>query len=231
MKLVTSFAVLLLFTHILSAQATDDTKDLVAGGYLSFSTQNNAIPFSLISINGSPGYLYSNSNADLKDTYFNITPYIGKELSTRWLLGIQMVYAMERYKAFDVEVFGQSNTVDIRRNDNQYGLGLFGRYLINPDNKFIAFIQPHLNFSYVTGEDFQDETQTGGQNTYSFNLGTSGGVFYEISERFRLMTKIGVLGFMAGHWQDTESDEEKNFSSFATTLNFSNFSLGFEYKF
>ncbi|MBK9103216.1 MAG: hypothetical protein IPL92_01260 [Saprospiraceae bacterium] len=231
MKVVTSFAVLLFFTHILSAQTSDNAKDMVAGGYLSFNTQHNTIPIPLFNIAGIPGFLYSSRDSELTDTYFNFTSYVGKEVSPHWLLGIQLVYAMERYKAFDVETFGQTDTVDLRRNDNQYGLGLFGRFMINPESKFIAFIQPNLNFSYVSGRDFRDETETGGQNTYSFSLGASGGVLYEISDHFRLTSRIGVLSFTAGHWEDTESDEGNNFTSFGTTLNFSSLSFGFEYKF
>jgi hypothetical protein len=202
----------------------------VAGGYLSFNTQNNATPFPLVGIIG-PGSIYIRSNDDIKNTYFNFAPYIGKEVSFRWLLGIQLGYAMERYKAFDVEIFGQPYTVDIRQNENQYGIGVFGRYLINPENKFMAFIQPYLNYTYASEANFQDETQTGGRNTNAFSLGTSAGVLYDISEHFRITTRIGLLGFTAGHWQDTETDESSDFNSFATTLNFSSLSFGFEYKF
>lgn len=230
-KFILSVVVFVSFAHLLTAQADADSKNLVAGGYLSFNTQHNTIPIPLISIASIPGYIYSSRDSELTDTYFNFTSYIGKEVSPHWLLGTQLVYAMERYKAFDVETFGQTDTVDIRRKDNQYGLGLFGRFMINPESKFIAFIQPYLNFSYVSERDFIDEVQTGGQNTYSFSLGTSGGVLYEISDHFRLTSRIGVLGFTAGHWEDTESDEGNNFASFGTTLNFSSLSFGFEYKF
>ncbi len=232
MKLNFLAVIILLSSQILTAQETAPATNWIAGGSFSFSLQQNAQPISLIPYNGQVRII-SSGNSDIRNTYFSFTPYVGKELNANWILGLQLQYTMSRYTSNGVstDFLGQLDTFDVAQNENAYTIGLFGRYMFNPASKFVFFLQPYANYSLADEQYLSDDVVTDGLDSYAFGIGTSGGVLYNISDRWRLTSRIGLLGFTTGKWTDTETEESKTFSSFGASLSLSSLNLGFEYRF
>lgn len=225
------FAMLLSSSAITIAQDSAVQKSWVTGGSMSFSMQQNTQPISLLPFIGPVRILSANSD-DIRNSYFSFSPYIGKEVSANWILGLQLQYAMSRYKAEDVvEFLGQIDTFDVKQNENAYTIGVFARVMFNPESRFVFFLQPYANYSFVDEEYIRDGVVSDRLETYAISIGASGGVLYNISDRWRLTSRIGLLGFHTGKWTDTVTDESNTFSSFGASLNLSSLNLGFEYRF
>lgn len=230
MKLNFLVVIILLSSQILTAQETTPPTNWIAGGSVSFALQQNAQPFTLFPFIGQVR-IVSNSD-DARSTYFSFSPYAGKELSANWIMGLQLQYTMRRYRSDDViSILGQVDTFDVKQNEDAYTIGLFGRYMFNPESKFVFFLQPYANYSFVDEMQWRDEVITDELESYAISIGTSGGVLYNISDRWRLTSRIGLLSFVTGKWTDNESDESNTFSSFGASLSLSSLNLGFEYRF
>ncbi len=231
MKLNYLVVIMLLSAQSMTAQETTPTTNWIAGGSLGFSIQQNAPRNTFFPLVGQVRFV-SSSSQDSRNTYFSFSPYVGKELSANWILGLQLQYTMSRYRSDDViDFLGQLDTFDYAQNENAYTIGLFGRYMFNPESRFVFFLQPYANYSFVDEVQWNDDVITDELDSYAISLGTSGGVLYNISERWRLTSRIGLLGFTTGKWTDPESDESNTFSSFGASLSLSSLNLGFEYKF
>ncbi len=154
-KFLTLLVFLLCSTAITRAQEMDLPRSWITGGSINFSTQLNDGPLTFFNATGGGLFNSSSISRDSRYTYFNFTPYVGKEISRHWTIGLQMQYGFNNYKANDVPtipVFGQVlDTVNLKRNENQYAFGLFGRYVFNPDHKFKVFLQPYANVSIASG--------------------------------------------------------------------------------
>jgi hypothetical protein len=230
MKLNYLLVIILLSAQSMTAQETTPATNWIAGGSFSFAVQQNAQPFTLFPSIGQVRII-SNTD-DASATSFSFSPYIGKEVSAKWVLGLQLQYNMSRYTSEDVtSILGQQDTFDLKQNENAYAIGLFGRYMFNPESKFVFFLQPYANYSFVDEVQWRDEVITDELDSYAISVGASGGVLYNISDRWRLTSRIGLLTFVTGKWTDTDSDESNTFSSFGASLNLSNLNLGFEYRF
>lgn len=233
-KSILLIVIILSCIEITRAQENSLPNSWIAGGGLSFTMQQNDAPTVLSSSNGSFAFLYGSSAEESKNTTFRFSPYIGKEVSPHWVFGLQARYGIRRFRASDVLYnlsIGQSDTVDVKRNENHYGIGLFGRYVFNPDNQFVFYVQPGINYLVTDYVAFVDDIQDGKFESNSFDIGASIGALYELSESFRLTANLGVLEYSTGHWQDTETEEESNFSSFTTAINLSSLFFGFEARF
>ena len=233
MRILYSILILAFFVPILSAQTEMQSKNLVAGGSMNFYLQQNLLGSSLLYIDGNPGGLISTSSTNRKSTSLSLSPYIAKELSSRWLLGIQLQYSLDRFTSEGniTNYFGNLDTFNLKQTESGYGVGLFGRYTINPENRFQVYLQPAVNFAFFNEVDLRDEIVSGEAESYSFGIVTSLGVLYALSDQFSLTSRFGSIGYTAGQWTDRESDESSNFSSFSTALNLTSLHFGFEFRF
>lgn len=232
MRILFSILFLAVFVPVLSAQSEIQSKNLVAGGSMSFYIQQNLFPSSVI-LNGSLSGIYSTSSSNRKTTRLSLSPYIAKEVSSRWQLGIQIQYLYDRSTSEGniTDFLGNLDTFNLKQTQNGYGLGLFGRYTFNPENRFQAFLQPAINFTFTNEVDRRDDNVTGEAESYSLGIGASLGILYAISDNFNLTSRFGSMGFTTGQWTDKESDESTNFSSFTTALNLTSLYFGFEFRF
>ncbi len=233
MKIIYSILILAFFVPILSAQTEIQSNNLVAGGSVNFYVQQNLLPSSSVILNGGLNEIYSTSASNRKTTRLYLSPYFAKEVSTRWLLGLQLQYSFDRSTAEGIisNNLGQLDTFNLKQTENGYGVGLFGRYTFNPENRFQVYLQPAVNYSFVNEVNHRDEIVTGEAESYAFGIVTSLGVLYEISDQFSLTSRFGAIGYTTGQWTDKDSDESQNFNSFSTTLNLTSLYFGFEYRF
>ncbi|HMU05505.1 MAG TPA: hypothetical protein PJ990_17850, partial [Saprospiraceae bacterium] len=134
----------------------------------------------------------------------------------------------------DVPVFvlGQSNpnTVDIKRNSNQIGIGIFTRYIVNPNNQFSFFFQPSVQYNLLN-EDLSEDSIVIQQEKANFlELGVGLGMIYNVNNKIRAVLRSGGLNYVTGRWEIKNTDTGKNFNSFGTNFNLSNIYLGFEIR-
>lgn len=223
------FTLLILFILIfqgLNAQEEEITNKYVLGGTINFSTQNNAYPFSTFSVNSGIGGIFSSSSNDIKNANFAISPYIGKEINSHWVGGIQIDLRRAIFKFRNA----QSSSGEFERKSSQIGFGIFARYMFNPENKFVFFLQPSLEYNALKEEEyFQSELDQESKSKFieaRINLG----VVYNINEKFRLILRAGGLFFVDGKWEEIDTDNEIEFSSFSANLNLSNIFFGFEMR-
>ena len=233
-KLMLILTIILSCSHKASAQESTNPNAWIAGGGFSFNVQQNEAPTVLYNFTGNLTFIYGSASDDSRNINFRFAPYIGKEVSPHWVVGVQAECGLGRFKADDVvyTVFpGQNDTVDIKRNANEYGIGLFGRYMFNPDNQFVFYIQPGINYFFTNRVELLNDVEDDRIETSSFEVGASLGALYELSEKFRLTARLGGLGFVVGHWKNAENGDKNNFSNFSTSVNLSAIFFGFEARF
>ncbi len=208
----------------LHAQTEAIPTSFIAGGNLSFSTtKQTTISFLDIRF----GQNIVNDFND-RTTNFSINPYFGKEISTHWILGLNLNYQLSRFSG--KEAFISTPTiVDIKRQTDLIGGGIFARYTINPQHDFSFFIQPELQYNTFIEKEFRDEVEAEKATTNFFDLSARLGASYEINRTFRLTLYTGGVSYRNG---TTNFEGEKyNFDTFNASFNFSNWRIGFECKF
>ena len=228
-KLILTFF-LSTFFIIVQAQESDKSSNYFIGGSMNFVIQNNTYPpFGIYTISGVGG-IFSNSTDDTKNTGLGIYPYIGKSLSPKLSIGLQIDFQTRSYKALDVSVFGQPGNVDYERKSNQIGIGLFLRNTINPEQKISVFIQPYIAYNNISEDEFIDSGLSEEEQSNYIEIGLGGGLLYNFNEKLRANLRIGVLRYINGKWEIKGTDTEKSFSSLASNFNLANFSFGLELK-
>ena len=230
MKKLTLILLFIIIFQGLNAQEEEISNKFVLGGSINFSTQNNAYPFSPFSIISGIGGIYSNSLNEVKNANFAISPYFGQEINSHWLAGVQLDFRRAIFRAKDSFVNGQIGTGEFERKSRQIGFGVFARYMFNPENKFIFFLQPSFEYNSLK-EDEYFQSELNQEEKASFIEGRINiGVVYNINDKFRATLRTGGLLFVDGKWEELDSDNEKEFSSFTASLNLSNISFGFEMR-
>ena len=213
-----------------NAQETEIENKLILGGSINFITQKNLYPLSSLSINFGTGGIYSNSTNDTKNTSLALTAYFGKEINPNLIAGLRLNYRIGRYKAEDIYLFGQSNPIELVRNSNQFGIGIFTRHIINPNNKLCFFIQPYIEYNLLNEEEIQNSNVTQKEIVNYFELGAGLGISYNINNKLRATLTTGGLNYVNGKWEIKDTDTKKYFSSLETNLNLTTIFFGLEIK-
>lgn len=219
---------------VINAQETEMGNKFILGGSMNFLIQNNTYPLSSLSLNSRIGGIYSNGTNETKYTTLAFSPYFGKEISQKFMVGLQFDYRIVKNEQDDVQVFvlGQSNpnTIDLKRNSNQIGFGIFTRYLINPSNQFSFFFQPYAEYNLLNDELSEDSNITQEEKANFLELGVGLGMTYNINKNVRAVLRSGGLSYVMGNWEIKNTDTAKDFSSFGTNFSLSNIFLGFEIR-
>ena len=231
MKKLTLIVILISLFQVIKAQETTFENKSIVGGSISFLAQNNAYPYSTgLSITSGIGGIFSNNTNEIKNTTFSISPYFGREINRRLILGLEIDYRLGRYKLFDANFFGTANLVDFERNSNQFGMGFFTRHLLNPGKQLGLFIQPYFEYNLLNQKEKQDADITQEQRSSYIELGVGAGLLYNINDRMRLLVRTGGMNYVNGKWKIVDTDIEQKFSSFGTRLSLSAIYFGFEIK-
>jgi len=231
-KLILTLLLASLFFGI-NAQEKTPTNKFVLGGSMSFLTQKNTVPLSILDFNFGIGSIFSNSFNDTKNTTFRFNPYFGKELNPNWILGLELNYAHQNYKAKDTPVVTQPPNVqtrDFNQKSNQIGIGIFGRYTINPQNNFNFFLEPSINYHFFGEESTFDDDLFQEETAGFIEVGAGVGVLYQVNDLLRITLRSGGLRYINGNWEIKDSDISKDFSSFSGNLSLSNLSFGVEFR-
>lgn len=230
MKKLTLFLLLTSLIQVIHAQEETSQRKFVLGGSINFLIQNNTYPLSSLSINSGIGGIYSNSTNDSKNTSFAVTPYFGFEMNPNTLIGLLLDYRKGSYEAKDIFVFGQPNTTDFERNSNQFGVGMFYRYMFNPEKQFNFFLQPYFEYNSLREEESQNSNIVQKEKASFIELGVGLGLLYNINDRMRATLRTGGINYVNGKWEIVDTDTKNDFSSFGTNINLSTIFFGFEIK-
>jgi len=230
MKKLILFALLITMCQATNAQEETTSSKFVLGGSMNFIVQNNTYPISTLSIGSGIGGIYSSNVNDVKNTRFSVTPYFGKEINPHLILGIQLDYQKGNYEAADAFTFSEPNPVDFERNSNQIGMGVFARYILNPDKKVNFYFQPYFEYNSLKEKELFDGSISQEEKATFIEMGVGLGVLYNINDKIRMTLRTGGLLFIDGKWEVLDSDIEKEFSSFSTNINLSTIFFGAEIR-
>ncbi|GEM_PF-1045341 len=222
-----------LFSGI-NAQEKVIANKFVLGGSINFISQKNTYPLSILDINFGVGSIFSNGLNDSKNTIFRFNPYVGRELNPHWIIGLQLSYASQHYRADDVLIFSQpqepNQTADFSRKSQQIGIGSFARYTINPLQRFNFFLQPSVNYNFFRDKTAYDGEVTQKEKANFIEVGVGVGILYQVNDLLRITLRSGGLGYLNGNWEIEDTEVSRDFSSFSGNLNLSNLSFGVELR-
>ncbi|MFL9844287.1 outer membrane beta-barrel protein [Flavobacterium rhizosphaerae] len=208
-KILFSLSALLAFGF---AQAQDDTDsngfskgDVFFSGTLSYSSQKTD---------------------DVKSHTFTAAPAVGYFVTNNIALGVAFGYTNS-----ENSYLSYSNIVS---TDDVISAGVFGRYYVNPSNKFNFFAE--LNVAYVHAKVEQQSTynydpmfpQTINYNSNGFGIGLAPGFNYWISNHFALEANIALVNYNS---VKPDFDGAESTDSFDIGIDFSNINFGLIYKF
>ncbi len=232
------FLAMLLTTNFLLAQENTTSTPFVIGGTLNFSADKNfrSLPSTLGISTTNPDIGQFVDLNKSKSSYFAFTPYGGKHLNKHWVTGLLFDVRRSKFETTTMvlndnpqDSFQQFSKLTI--NTKQYGFGIWGRYIFNPENKFKVFIQANASINFIEeyinlelGNNYTNKT------TY-VDFGLSAGAIYDISNNVRALLKVGGVSYVNGESKIDLIDSPTNFSSFKTNINPSSVSFGLEVGF
>lgn len=219
-----------IFIGQLTAQEEVTTNRFILGGSINFITQTNTFPFSTLPITSGFGLVFSDNTNNTKNTIFSVSPYVGKGINPNWVVGIGLSYRYNSFIAEDAFSFNQPAPSDLNRKTNDFGFGLFGRYTLNPEQRFNFFLQPYTQYNFLVENTKNDNELIQIEKVSYFELGTSLGVLYAINSRFRATLRAGGLNYISGSWKIRDTDIRRTFNSFGFNLNLSTIFIGIEMK-
>ena len=176
---------------------------------------SNSILISNTSRIGSSGKVYS----------FN--PQMGIQLNSHWLIGVNFLIFNRKTEL--------SDGVDIVQTQTRTGnsIGIFSRYLFNPENKFQIFLSPYFAIAQSKAEFISDDTFFGlfENEEKSTEWGASLGAHYLFTDWIRATTSIGAFRYLSGTSTSNGTNfmQEEDFKS--SGLNFSSSSIFFGLEF
>jgi len=155
--------IFILFCLTLSSQTESKNNKWLIGNSFNFNFKKNESFFS--------GYNIIERNTKLTERQFNTTPFIGKQLNSKWLLGLELGYSKVKREERSQEVRSISSiflpvildslnsetmlpqdTINVETSSTAIiktsSFGFTGRRYFRVKNKLQLFLQTSLNLSY-----------------------------------------------------------------------------------
>ncbi|PHI20566.1 hypothetical protein CEQ90_07390 [Lewinellaceae bacterium SD302] len=199
-----------------------------------------------ITFGGSLSLSSQRADDDNKSSSFSINPYVMRRVDRNWQVGLCIGYGRSvdhsrrtvsnvpnsivippfrgdiiSFGSGSFEIFNPiifSTTQDIETVYTQFNPCVFGRFTVNPDDRFSIFVEPHL--SYSLGKFRQDVFDRNNQNlaesesyVRSINLGSQLGLTYSFNEHWRATAFAGYLGY---NLISTKTEREDRFEQAST---------------
>jgi len=231
MKNFLVLVLLLLSVFGLNAQEEELRNNFVIGGSANFAIQNGSVPFSTIGLLPTVGTIGSFSLYDKRNVLAAFSPYIGKQLNEKLLLGINLNVNLRKSEGEQPDFFGSGADIPFERNSNLFGVGVFTRYVFNPQNKIMFFIEPSISYSNQNDKYFVDGELGIEEKTRLLSAAVRAGLLYDLNEKIRFTLRQGGLSFTRGSWETDGVDLVNDFQSFNANFRLSSISLGVEWKF
>ena len=221
--------VTLFFALHLSAQEEIHRNKFIIGGNIYFYKQKNNTPDTYL-------YIFYNQY-EYTTTTLSLNPYIGRELNEHLLFGFQVKYnKSKRVITEQTNMFFSIGDIESKGS----GLGIFSRYVFNPQSKIQFFLHGSLGYNRLSKEEdansFQGKIEE--KSTY-LDAGLRGGLLVHIANSFYLTGNFGHIFYKEGEnellAEDINTGSKKTttskFSTFAASFNASTVSIGLEFQF
>lgn len=158
---------------------------------------------------------------------FGLSSRFGYEISPRYALGVGA--------GFSRSVSDRSAPFGSFSATNDYFISIFGRYVMNPQDRFSFFTEISTSYDSQVGKNaLKNPTSSYKQLSLSTNL--SLGFLYNINERFRVTGQVFQIGYTFQKFRRTdiaiERPDDNRVSSGFGFNTFNNYlQFGFEYRF
>ncbi len=206
MKKVILVLVVVVSTSLVNAQKRKTVQSSPSTS--SFSSRNMGYNKGDFFVSGSFGYV-AKDNGVSKDGTFGFAPSLGYFIKEKIAIGASLGFK----NTSTTPSGGSSSSV------SEFGVGVFGRYYINPSSQFSLFGQ--------AGLEFASQSQSGGGSSATrFGLALKPGLNYFVSDRFSLEATLGEVGFTSRSGGGGNSTTDFNFGLDLTQLG-----IGLNYKF
>jgi hypothetical protein len=120
------------------------------------------------------------------DYHFSFTPTVGKFLSEKLAIGIDLNFSHHGNKSHD------NNNIETIIKSTGAGISPFLRYYPIKWNKFAVYCQGNIGISLAKSNAKTESTTSTGKNT-SMNLNIYPGLSYDINDKISLQTSINIL--------------------------------------
>lgn len=216
--LITSITVFLFASNSTKAQEALNEGKYMIGGSVYLNTSNNESEYDISSNVNSEYYLIS------------ISPYAGKFIKDKLMAGIILSTTISSNDSY------RSDTANINFSNSYRDIfsietAVFLRKFWPIKEKFGAFIQPQIGYSYLNHEElreFNNFNSSHNINTHSVSLIGSLGLYYFVTDRFSLEATLGSISafknFSTSDSQRSRDNEttRRKYSDNAFSLNFVN---------
>jgi hypothetical protein len=161
---------------------------------------------------------------------FSITPYFGKELNAKWMLGVGLT--INKNEQDDLVLRDPSATELVSSTINSQSLSFyaFSRYIFNPQQRLNVFLSPSMGYTNTKQEEFYDLQSRLLPNSIRYDIALGGGLFYNFSSSLRGLVNIGAIAY---HFQRSEVEQTQSMTSgsgFSSNLGLNYLRLGLEIR-
>ena len=175
-----------------------------------------------------PDFEYLGYNT-LNYAYFQIKPVIGYQINENTLLGVRPIYTVANRKGND---FNPSQTTpNVKQNIEQYGLGIFGRFMIITKNKISIGVEIDMSLSKTKNLITYGNRVTNTESDLSSSQ-TKAEIrpvlSCHVTPRFRLLGYLGSISYIKKNYTVST---DRNSLNFSTDFGIKYISLGGEFLF
>ena len=232
MKKLTILCLIIFSFQWVNAQDEEPSNNkFVIGGSLNLLSQENTFPFTTFSISSGIGGIFSNTTSETTNSVFSISPYFGKEINPNWLIGVELDFRTANYETETTIFISQPETGIYKRESSQFGVGLFARYMVNPADKVVFFLQPGVEYNSLGEDEFFNGELIGERKVNYIESRVNLGIVYNVNDKVRVLLRSGGLLYVNGKSENETNGDEKDFSSFSANLNLRNTAFGVELRF
>ncbi|MBK8501932.1 MAG: autotransporter outer membrane beta-barrel domain-containing protein [Saprospiraceae bacterium] len=208
------FTMLLVITNLF-LYSQDQVKNWIVGGALGYDHST------VDGLKADPGSFNNGVKTASDEILFQ--PYFGKALNTRWIAGFITRYSLRTSNSD----FYEDNRTSKSTTHNG-GLGVFARYLVNPDHKLAFYIEPSVLAELAETKLKERGDVTGTINTASFAINVTPVVTYPLSDSFHFVGKFNPVGFEFGSFKTDDQSGKTKFSDFNGILTLNGIQVGVE---
>ena len=157
----------------------------------------------------------SQNTSDYSSSRYSASIFLGKRLSEHWRAGISLQADYIKQKSLVFHFFYIPDSIGISgritSKTQNFGLGIFAYYLINPDNQLVFYLYPTVKYAKskrkVNSNSSPDETiHKGFTTTGALRLGA----LYRLSPRWELFANVASIYFSHSSTREILQSGEKS---------------------
>jgi hypothetical protein len=166
-----------------------------------------------------------NNRIKTSSDFFLFQPYFGKNLNERWIAGLITNYSLQIINSefYEDNRTGKSTT-------HSGGLGIFARYLLNPDHNLEFHLEPSVVVDLAERKLRVHGDVTNTMNTASLSINMTPVITYALGDSFNFVGKFNPFGFEFGTIITDDQSGKTKFSDIHGVVALSGIQLGVEWQ-